>query len=719
MKFFRPAIIVVSLILAAGALYLLDLPHSDFDRQEALEAGADYQPRIIRDAYGVPHIYGPRNEDVAFGLAYAHAEDDLATIADVLLFSRGTLARKNGRSGAVTDYLVGALAITNTVHEQYEKALSDKTRALTKAYAAGINFYCAQNRGACSPSILPVTGQDIVAGFSSRTPFFFGLEEILREIFEGDPRRQAMIDTARHAVLNASPDTPIGSNAMAVAGDRSADGHTRLFVNSHQPFEGPVAWYETRLKSDEGWDMIGPVFPGSPVILHGTGPQLGWAHTVNKPDLVDIFELTVDNPKSPKQYKMDGEWRDLVIEKISFRVRLFGPFSLPVTRKAYFSVHGPVLINDHGAFAISIAGRKDIRAIEQWYQMNLAQNFDEWRDAMRINAIPSFNVVYGDREGNIGYFYNAKLPIRDSNIDWSGVVPGDRSDLLWSGYRGFDAVPQIVNPASGYVVNANHSPFDGSGAGDNPDRADFPTHFGISDNSTNRGLRLQALYGADPSITEEEFFSYKMDNTYAEDSRVMALVRTILAEPELADDPARAVLAQWDGAVTVDNRSAALAIFTAQRVRGFLLNDENIVEADVIVALRSVADELEQGFGRIDPEWGEVVRLQRGSVDLPVNGGPDTVRAIYGNGDLSKGAIPAIAGDTHIVYADWPADGGGQYPKIRVIHQYGSATLDESSPYYADQAPLFAAEQYRTPPMTLEAVIAEATSDTRFPLSPN
>ncbi|MHA7873364.1 MAG: penicillin acylase family protein, partial [Hyphococcus sp.] len=463
----------------------------------------------------------------------------------------------------------------------------------------------------------------------------------------------------------------IGSNAMAVAPSRAADGHTRLMVNSHQPYTGPVAWYEARLKSQEGWDMIGGVFPGAPIILHGAGPSLGWAHTVNKPDLVDIFALEVDDEKKPRRYRIDGEWRDLEVSTARFRVKLFGPFSLPVRRKVYRSVHGPVLATDNGVFAIAYAGAGDIRAAEQWYRMNKATTFDEWRDAMAMLALPSFNTLYADRDGNIAYFYNAAIPERSPSYDWSAAVPGNTAETLWGKTRPFGAAPQVVNPLSGYVVNANHTPFEASAAEDNPDPDEYPPHFGIDRRETNRGLRIQALYGGDRSITGEEFVAYKMDHVYADDSRVMELVRSLLTNDQALADPSLTdaidVLSAWDGSVSVDNRSAALAILTAQRARGPLLNDESVETDSYLDALRSVVADLNTGFGRVDPAWGDVVKLQRGAQALSLDGGPDTLRAVYPQGDPADGVMRAVGGDTYILYADWPGD--SEAPDIRTIHQ--------------------------------------------------
>ncbi len=703
---------IAAIFLIAAGFYLKTPSPAPFDREAAIAAAAQYDARIIRDEFGVPHIYGARDADVAFGLAYAHAEDDWGTIEDVLFFSRGALGVHKGKDAAIPDYLIGALGVRVDIAAKYETDLAPETRALVEAYAAGANLYCAEDTSRCTPGAAPVTGEDIIAGFAARTPFFYGLDDALEKIFDGDVEIAEAAASAREALLKIPNGFERGSNAMAVSPKRSADGHTRLMVNSHQPYEGPVAWYEARVKSEEGWDMIGGLFPGAPLILHGAGPSLGWAFTVNKPDLVDSYVLTVDNKKKPTRYFFDGEWREFETSTIKFRVKLFGPFSLPVTRRALRSVHGPVFVTDNGVFAVSYAGAGDIRAAEQWYRMNRADNFGDWKAAMEMQAIPSFNVVYADGTGQIAYFYNAALPVRSADADWSKAQPGDRADLLWQGVRGYGYIPQVIDPVSGYVVNANHTPFEASGEGDNADPAAFPPHYGVDRRTTNRGIRIQALYGGDASITAEEFVSYKFDHIYADNSRVMELVRAIVQSEEAQEDetlaPAIDLLESWDGSADMQNRAAALALLTAQRARGPLLNDEDAETPDAVAAFRETVAALEKGFDRIDPEWGEAVQLMRGEFSLPLNGGPDTLRAVYPSGDPAEGVMKSAGGDTYILYADWSSP---EEVQIKTIHQYGAATLDPGSPHYADQATIFAREQWKTPPMTLEALLAEATSD--------
>lgn len=712
MKFWILLGILAALLLALGAW--LWTPVRTFDAKMAREAAAAYDARVIRDAFGVPHIYGKRDADVSFGLAYAHAEDDWKTFEDVLFFSRGELGRRTGKEGAITDFLVASLNVANDIDAKYETDLTPDLRAVLDGYAAGINLYCAEERSRCARGVAPVTAKDIVAGFVARTPFFYGLEEELAKLFKAAPEEHAAIEQARHAFLHLAPGVEIGSNAMAVAPSRSADGHTRLMVNSHQPYTGPVAWYEARVKSEEGWDMIGGIFPGAPMILHGAGPNLGWAFTVNKPDLVDVYALEVDNPKKPRRYKFDGGWKDFELSKAEFRVKLFGPFSLPVTRDILRTVHGPAFVTPNGVVAVAYGGAGDIRAAEQWFRLNKARDYEGWRAAMTMQAIASFNVVYGDRTGRIAFFYNEAIPVRAAGEDWSKMADGSRADLVWQGVRPFGSAPNVVNPASGYVLSANHSPFKTSGDADNPDPADFPAEFGIDQRTTNRGLRIQTLYGGDESITAEEFVAYKMDDHYADDSRVGSLVAALVADEGARSDPelagAIAVLQGWDRSAHRNSRGAALALRTARLALGELLDNAGAEQPDRKEALRQAASELKASFGRLDPAWSEVMKLRRGDLALAIDGGPDTLRAVYPASATDSGEWTAAGGDTYILYSDWSPDGSQQ---IKTIHQFGAATLDAASPHYADQAPIFAAEEWKTPPMTLEAAIAEATADYR------
>jgi len=371
-------------------------------------------------------------------------------------------------------------------------------------------------------------------------------------------------------------------------------------------------------------------------------------------------------------------------------------------------------VTPNGVFAIAYGGQGDIRAVEQWRRMGKAHDFDGWRAAMSLQGIPSFNAVYADRTGMIAYFYNAAIPDRSPGQDWSKTADGGRGDLVWNGVRPFGSAPFIVAPQSGYIVNANHSPFEASGEGDNPDPAAYPPHLGIDRRSTNRGIRIQALYGGDEEITAEEFLAYKMDDLYAEESRPRKLIASLIEEGARDAELSEAidVLRTWDGSTRRTSRAAALAVRTAHLNLGYRMMGEldPIEEPNPRDALLRASRELKEGFGRIDPEWSEAVRLKRGALSLPIDGGPDILRAVYPTGSPAEGPQTSGGGDTLIIYADWPPDGP---PAIKTTHHFGAATLDEGSTHYADQAALFAEEKWKSPPMTLDAVMAEATGDYR------
>jgi penicillin amidase/acyl-homoserine-lactone acylase len=683
-----------------------------FDPAAARQVAQAYQVRMIRDRFGVPHLHGKRDADVVFGLAYAHAEDDWTNIEQVVRSNRGALAEINGESSANSDYLIRALGNIELVEANYDRGVSPKAKAIASGYAAGLNLWCADHPQTGCARTAPVRPQDIIAGYANRPPFFYGLDGELDSLLNGKGPIELSVKGARQAYLGAGDDIELGSNGIAVAPSRAADGHTRLAVNSHQPYTGTVAWYEARLKSDEGLDMIGGVFPGSPLILHGAGPKIGWASTVNKPDVYDVFKLVVDSETDPMRYRMDGAWKPLTRRPIRYSVKQADGALKPVERMGYWSEHGPVFVTSRGVFAISFAGQGQLHYLDQYLAMAKAQSVGEWRAAqVRYNAIPSVNYVVADSSGHIAYFYNANMPKRIEGWDRRKVLPGDISETLWKGFEPVERLPAVINPKSGYVENSNNTPFVASGAGDNPKREDYPNSFGIERNMTNRAMRAQALFGADTSITRDEFIAYKMDDRYAPESNVRKMVGELVKRGAGGDAALQAeleVLAAWDGSAERHSRGAALAILTGQRAMGGQIN-EAFDYGRVLAALKSVAADLKTVYGRLDPEWGQVSQVSRGPKSWPTDGGPDTLRAVYGGGDLVKdGHLSGRAGDTYVAIADWAPDGTFD---VATIHQYGSATIDPASPHYADQTPLFAAKAFKKPPMTLAGAVAEATSD--------
>ena len=668
------AVIVVSL----GIVILADCAAQPSPPNPAtfIAKAAQYDVRIRRDSWGVPHILGKTDADTAFGLGFAHSEDDFATIQDVALATRGTLAASVGAKGAVTDYLVHLFRVWETVNARYEKDLPPEVRRIAEAYADGVNYYAALHPEKVKPGLLPLTGKDVVAGFVFKTPFFYGLDSTLRKLT---------------ADTGGKPLPEIGSNGLAVGPRRSADSATRLLVNSHQPYAGPVSWYEVVLQSGEGWHVAGGLFPGSPVMLHGHNEHLGWANTVNRPDLVDIYRLTI-NPKNDNQYLLDGQWRDFEKSDAAIRVKLFGPLFWTVHRDVLFAAQGPVFKTDHGVFAIRYAGMNEVSQLTQYFRLNKARDLDEWKAAMRLQALPSINYVYADEKGNIGYIYNGEFPVRKEGIDWKGFIPGDRSDLIWHSYLPFDKIPQLWNPRSDFVFNSNNTPFQATAPEDDLKPSDFSPTLGIQTNMTNRAMRALETFGADTAITADAFHRYKFDITYSTHSDIMRMIAEILkADP--GNDPdlkqAQQILKGWDRRTDIHNRGTALAVLMALRTA----SDEPSEpwRKKPLDALKDAIALLKTHFGRLDPEWGQLNRFRRGKVDLPIDGGPDIYRAVYGT-QQDDGTLTAVDGDTFIMFVTWDKNGK---LSSQSIHQFGSATLEESSRHYDDQSPLFVKMQLK------------------------
>jgi penicillin amidase/acyl-homoserine-lactone acylase len=696
----------LALVAAAFVAWALWPEGPDFDPAPLLARAERYDVRILRDTFGVPHVYGATDADVAYGLAYAHAEDDALTIQRVLLATRGRLASVDGPDGAPLDYLVRLLGFWEDVEAGYHDEISAEGRALAEAYADGFNHWAALHPEAVLPGVVPVRGQDLVAGFAFKMPLFYGLDASLRALFgRGAEAREAdeadlalrLSPTERAFHLGPAATPALGSNAVAVAPRRSSDGATRLLVNSHQPYEGPVAWYEARLKSGEGWDAAGGVFPGSPLILHGHNRDLGWASTVNRPDLFDVYALATD-PDHPRRYRLDDVWLDLERRTARLDVRLLGRLRWPFERDVLRSEHGPVVETPAGTFAFRYAGMGEIRQIDQYLRMNRARDFDAWWSALSMQALPSINFVYADRTGRIAYVYNARLPRRAPGPDWSGDVPGDRRALIWTETRPLDEVPHVIDPPSGFVVNCNHTPFRATAEGEGPRARDFPERLGIETRMTNRGWRALELWGADERITPEEFRAYKYDKRYSERSAVHDWVEGLLLL-DVSDDPglveAQRVLAGWSFGTETDDRAAALGVLATRPM--LEARQHGRPPPDPRAALAAAAAALREHHGRLDPPWGDVNRFRRGRWDAPIGGGPDVLRAVKAEGLDANGTLTADGGDTLILFVEWDAEGR---VRSETIHQYGSATLDAASPHFDDQVPPFLEE--RTKPVWLD-----------------
>lgn len=694
----------IAVLACIAGVYVLGLEVSAAeDLRTFLPTPGTYDVCILRDTWGIPHIFGKRDADAAYGLGFVQSEDDWVNMEDAILAARGQWSSVRRYAFAKFDYLFHLFRVREFVDAQYETELSPEFRAVIEAYADGITHFAALHREKMPHLALPVTGRDIVAGAVFKSPFFYDLQEDLEQLFNTNrtvpisrkgligslsPGRDPLVPGGAAGDLDRRM---LGSNAWAVGPARSADGATRLAINSHMPWSGPVAFYEAHVHSDEGWDMTGSTFPAGGMIFMGHDENKGWCHTISRPDLADIYVLEM-NPANPNQYKFDGVWRDLERAEIPVRVRLWGRITWTFHREALWSVHGPAVRRPDGVYAIRFAGYGEVRQLEQWYRMNKARNVDEFRDALRMLALPSLNTLYADKNGNLFYAYTGRFPVRAEGYDWAKCVPGNTSATLWTEVYPFDALPQVLNPPSAFIQSCNSTPFHTTVGEGNPRPADFPASMGIETHLTNRSRRALELYGGDASITRDEFYSYKYDKTYADDAKIVQFLDKLFAHgvPDEAPLPeALELLKSWDRTTTKDNPAAALAVLVGephsrrQEWGGVPFNPVNVLREAVKVLL--------ENHGRLNVPWQEMMRLRRGTLDLGLGGGPDCLRAVDPELD-EDGRFRGINGDCYVLLVEWDRDG---LVRSQAVHQFGSAAAAEHSPHFADQAPLFAAEQMR------------------------
>ena len=606
-------------------------------RASANPAPRIYTAQIVRSDFGVPHIYGETDADVAYGVAIAHAQDDFFTLQDVIAMARGRYGAIAGEDGAQVDFAYHLIDARGTAERHYGSLPAD-TRALFEAYAAGLNEYAAAHPGELKLArLFPVNGEDVATGFALRQPFFFGLGNIIGDLVAGEGLRPEFGPAIEGGNTAPSPDAPpimdrppaperttalplhlgtdgalAGSNAWAIAPDKSGDGVTRVVSNSHQPWRGGVAWYEMVVESGEGWHFAGANFPGSPFPFLGHNENLGWTNTVNRPDMTDVYRLELND--SGTRYRLDGEWRDLESKTVTLPVRM-GPVVLPIRRTIHRSVHGPVIVNDDGAFAIRYGGMGNLGQLDAYYRLNKAEDFGEFQSILARMDIPSTNFIYGDREGNIAMIYNAAIPDRPQGPDWRSILPGDRSSLIWQGSVDYSAIPKIINPASGWVYNANNAPYSATAPGDNIDPASIPARLGVELKETNRSRRTEQLMAQYDAIDRKTLESIKYDTGYVREGYVADMLDSVAAL-ELDDDrliAAQRLLGEWDLTADSIGDSDAIALLMIRPWMG--AEYQNQPTPDPLTELTDAAQHLITHFGTLTPPMSDLLRLRQGTGD--------------------------------------------------------------------------------------------------------
>lgn len=650
---------------------------------------------IVRDQWGVPHIYSPTDEETVYGFVWASCEDDFKSIQQTLLLTKGLNGRVNGIEGAKTDYVVGLLEIDKTVREKYENQFSDKYKRIIEASVMAINEYAMQHPDeVILKKIFPISVYDVVDGYVLGTTFMASISETLLRIFED---RLPPLD----------PGKQYGSNGIAVHASKTVDGENYIAINSHQPLEGPFSWYEAHLNSGEGMNILGSVLIGAITLNQGVNENLAWAHTLNFNDFFDIYQLTM-HPHKKNLYKFDGEWIKLEKKKINLAVKpkKWMPV-IHVSKPAYYSIYGPTIKTKSGFYSIRGIAYKTIGAGEEWYQMSKARNFSEFKEALDMQQLPAMNIVYADRFDTIFYISNGLYPrTRNPNYDWKKMLPGDTSATLWEydNYYSVEELPQYINPDCGYVFNTNHTPFFASkeDCALSPDK--YCQTMGFQKRHFNRSKRLLELMDTVKQFDWNMFKRIKYDTKLPDTIIFITRVEKFkeidtLAYPDLASSVRILSANRQDG--NIENPHTALFLFAFMELMNRIKFDIEFVPFSLELAmetyvdcLRKARDYMMKHFGTLEVPFGQVQRLRRGNVDFPMPGLPDVLAAMYST-KREDGTLAPQAGDCYILLAKI----GRKGIKMESINAFG-ASNNPNSKHYTDQMQLFSNQ--KTKPMTLD-----------------
>ena len=645
---------------------------------------------IVRGEYGTPHIFAKTDKEVAYGLAWAHAEDDFKTIQETFLPSKHMMGRYKGKEGIQLDYISQLLKCEELVERKIDN-LSPEIIKVVDGYVEGLNAFAKKfpNQVLVKKSF-PMTTKEYLVGFNFIIHFFSDISKLLKNLYTNN------IPLIQDSSLNN-----IGSNGFAFNKSKTKDQKTYININTHQPLEGPFSWYEAHLCSEEGWNMLGGLFPGSPFPFIGTNPNLAWTHTYNFPDLIDTYQMEI-HPKKKKYYKYDQEWKKFEISKAKLKVKLKNGLVMPLRKKILWSEYGPVLKNDSGVFSFHLSALENILAIEQWYQMNKAKNFEDFKTALKIMGIPRFNIVYADKEDNIFYMSNGLIPLRNTNFNWKLTLPGNTSKTKTNGYYSFKDLPQLENPISGYIFNTNNSPFNCTEKAYNLKEENFPKSLGYKEKFNNRSLRFEKLIDSYVKINYEDFLTIKYDQEYANPIFCPFKINKIFDVSVNDSSDVKDILSiiqSWNRKANVDNIGAAQFSIFYKNLRKKLKKikfdfDSEIPDSLLFRSLQKTKSQILSSFDNLDISLGEYQKHVRAEIEIPIGGLVDMI-AESSSSKYKEGMVKIVKGDSYIMLVKF----GNELPEIETVLPYGISN-DAKSVHFTDQMNLYATQKRKK--MTLD-----------------
>lgn len=665
-----------------------------------LPATPPAQTEILWDTYGVPHVYGKDEAGLfyAFGWAQMHSHGD--ALLRLYGQARGQGAEYWGEDYRESDQWVRTMGIPERAVDWYTQQSPAFQRNL-KAFADGINAYAEAHPGwiddAVEP-VLPVQATDILAHG----------QRVLHFTFVTDPRDIAELRDrlSRGEDLNAfQPDrahTP-GSNAWAIAPSHTTSGHAMLLANPHLPWSDLFRWYEAHLVAP-GLDAYGATLVGIPVLAIAFNNELGWSHTVNTHDGWDAYALDL----AEGGYRWQNQVRPFAVESQVLRVKQADGSLREEPLEIRQSVQGPVVAaSATQAIALRVVGLDRPRALEEWWQMARARNLKAFEAALQTLQLPMFTVLYADRRGHILHVFNGLVPVREQGDfdDWSQVLPGDTPRTLWGQYHPYPDLPRVLDPATGWLQNANDPPWTTTFPSPvKPER--YPAYMAPPGPMSFRAQRSAQMLSQDPKISFSELVQYKHSTRVALADRLLDdLAAATQTHGNTLARQAAEVLSRWDRQTHPQSRGAVLFAAWVEAMdfddlfakpwdpaAPLTSPDGLAAPAAAAAVLEQVATQVQTTYGRLDVPWGEVFQVGEGQARQPANGGDDPLgifRSLWFAPDGDR--FTAVGGDSYVAAIEF-----ANPVRAMALTSYGNATQPQArQDFQSNSLQLFTQQKLR------------------------
>ncbi len=693
-------------------------PQTEVEQWEAQAANVE----IIRDDFGVPHIYGKTDADAVFGMLYAQCEDDFPRVERNYYWAIGRLAEAEGEEALYSDLRARLYMTVDEAKAAYEKA-PDWLKELCEAYADGINYYLHTH-----PEVQP----KVLTRFEPWFPMFFFEGSIGGDIesvstrrvraFYGENQSLAFEETFK------SPDLyeePVGSNGFAIAGDHTASGNAMLLINPHTSF---YFRGESQVVSEEGLNAYGAATWGQFFIYQGFNEKTGWMHTSTRVDFMDDFLETVEERDGKLQYKYGEEWRDVWTSEVTLKYK-DGDEMKEKTFPMYRTHHGPITGKINDKWVATKLNWEPVDALIQSYTRSKTNNHEEFWEMMKIRRNSSNNTVFADAEGNIAYYHGNFIPKRDPTLNYQRPVDGSDPATDWQGMHELDEIITIVNPGNGWIQNCNSTPFTAA-LEFSPKKEDYPFYM-APDQENFRGVHAVRLLSKANDLTLDGLIELAYDPELPAFEKLIPGVVEAYDKTRRKDaslKPAIEVLRNWDFRTGEESVAMSLAYYfglqyaregkNPQRLSGNELVDyygKGSPFEERLSIFKNAVAQLTEDFGSWNTPWGEINRFQRlsGDMDLKYDDSQESIPvgmassrwgalASFGARQYDTKRIYGSSGNSFVAVVEF-----GDKVKAKSMLAGGQSN-DPNSPHFYDQAQRYADAEFKDVAFYKEDVLKRA-----------